>query len=411
MITRNITESILSALSDSPVVLLNGARQTGKSTLVQQLGAGSHLARYVTLDDVTVLSAIKQDPAGFLSGIAENLIIDEIQRAPELFLAIKAQVDRNRSRGRYLLTGSANALLLPRVADSLAGRMEILTLYPFSQGEVEGRQEHFIDTVYAKDFSMDMHVNETRADLYKRILTGGYPETLQRPSPDRRAAWFGSYITSILQRDIRDLANIEGLTLLPRLLYLLASRTASLLNFAELSRSCGLSQTTLRRYMALLETTFLVHVLPAWSGNLGKRFVKTPKLHMCDSGLAAYLIGASDTDTFADHQISGRLLENFVLMELLKQAGWSNKKPRFFHFRTQSGHEVDIVMEDASGKVVGIEVKASASLGEKDYRALRLFSETVGSNFHRGVLFYTGMEVVPFGPNLFALPVQALWME
>jgi len=411
MINRNITPIILDALSDSPVVLLNGARQTGKSTLAKWLAQGSHPARYLTFDDATVFAAARYDPAGFIAGIEGNVILDEVQRVPELFMAIKAEVDRNRVSGRFLLTGSANILLLPRLSESLAGRMEILTLWPFSQGEVAGRQENFVDAAFDDKPSSYKKDTENRARLVKRIFTGGYPEILKRPAFTRRKAWFGSYITTILQRDVRDLANIEGLTEMPRLLSLLATRAASLLNFSELSRSCGIPQSTLKRYMTLLKTTFMITLLPAWSGNLGKRLVKAPKCFLNDTGLTTHLLGIDEGRISDETLLMGPLLENFVVLELLKQSTWSNVQPNLFHFRTQTGNEVDIIMEDSGGRIVGIEIKAAKSLGSKDFRSLQMLQDTLGKRFRRGIVLYTGIEGVSFGKNLFALPIQSLWTK
>jgi uncharacterized protein len=408
MIQRTITQHLLDALADTPVVLLNGARQTGKSTLVQSITEHSHPARYITLDDATVLAAARNDPPGFLAGLDGPIVIDEIQKAPELFPAIKAEVDRNRRPGRFLLTGSANVLLLPRLSESLAGRMEILSLWPFSQGEIEAVKETFVDVSFSARLYPDDLQKESLSSLQARIIKGGYPESVSRVKEDRRRAWFESYITTILQRDIRDLANIEGLTSLPRLLAIIASRTPALLNFSELSRTLAMPQSTLKRYMTLLETTFLIQHLPPWSGNLGKRMVKASKLVMSDTGLMSHLLGANK-ERMASAGFIGPLLENFVIMELKKQITWSAVKPRMLHFRTQAGQEVDVVLEDRTGNLVGIEVKASASVTAKDFKGLYALAEATGKRFYRGIILYTGSEVVPFGEDLFALPVNALW--
>lgn len=408
MLTRNITSNLLDALADSPVVLLNGARQTGKSTLVKSLAAKEHPARYLTLDDVSILSAIHHDPQGFLAGLNGPVIIDEIQRAPELFVSIKAEVDQNRQPGRYLLTGSANILLLPKLSESLAGRMEILNLWPLSQGELEGIREGFVDALFADNLPSFQPSVDDRGSLLERIIRGGYPEAVGRGSEPRRRAWFGSYLTTILQRDVRDLANIEGLTELPRLLSLLATRSAGLINFAELSRTSTIPQSTLKRYMTLLETTFLVQHLPAWSGNLGKRLVKAAKLVLNDTGLMAHLLGAT-SERMVSEGLIGPLLENFVAMELRKQITWSEIQSQMFHWRTQTGQEVDILLEDARGRIVGIEIKASATVGSKDFKGLKALAEVSGERFLRGVVLYTGRESIPFGRSLYALPVNALW--
>jgi len=409
MIHRNITAHIKAALSDSPVVLLNGARQSGKSTLVKKIASDIHPARYLTLDDAGVLAAAKYDPAEFIAGLDGNIVIDEVQRAPELFLAIKAEVDRNRKPGRFLLTGSANVMLLPKLSESLAGRMEILTLWPLSQGEIEGVREGFIDAVFGDKLPSFSKTTEDRTQTIKRLLLGGYPEVIGRATLSRRKAWFGSYITTILQRDVRDLAHIEGLTILPRVLSLIAARAASLLNFSELSRSIAIPQTTLKRYMSLLETTFLLQPLPAWSGNLGKRLVKAPKVMLNDTGLVSNLIGLYGDGVETHQGIIGAVLENFVAIELRKQEAWSKMQPQVFHFRTQTGQEVDIALENAAGKVVGIETKASKSVNAKDFKGLQTMSESLGPRFHRGIVLYTGSEGIPFGKNMQALPVSALW--
>jgi hypothetical protein len=410
MLTRNLTHSIIEALSDTPVVMLNGARQTGKSTLAKSLTSKSYPARYVTLDDATSLAAAKHDPVGFISGLGGPTVIDEIQRAPELFIAIKANVDLDRRPGRFLLTGSANVLLLPRLSESLAGRMEMYTLWPFSQGEFSGIREGFVDAVFSdKPLPDDLkHVGDDATPLLERAIRGGYPEASSRTSETRRRAWFSSYITTILQRDVRDIANIDGLNAMPRLLSILATRSASLLNYSELSRTTGLPQSTLKRYMALFETTFLINQIPAWSSNLGKRLVKTSKLVLNDTGLLASLL-AVDASRLENSTLSGPLVENFVIMELRKQISWSDIKPMILHYRTQAGQGVDVVLEDTDGRVVGIEIKASKSVSAQDFKGLQSFAEVAGNNFIRGIVLYGGSENVSFGSNLFAMPISSLW--
>ena len=409
MILRNITPKIIEALSDTPVVMLNGARQTGKSTLAKSLVGEKYIDRYVTLDDATALAAAQRDPAGFLAGLGESTVIDEIQRAPELFVAIKANVDRNRKPGRYLLTGSANVLLLPRLSESLAGRMEIFTLWPLSQGEFTGISERFIDLLFSEKLTDCARITAaTEISLIERAIRGGYPEAAARGSESRRRSWFGSYITTILQRDVRDIAHIDGLTAMPRLLSMLATRSPSLLNYSELSRTTGLPQSTLKRYMALFETIFLIDHLPAWYSNLGKRLVKTAKLVMNDSGLLATLL-AVDAARLENTPLCGAVIENFVIMELKKQISWSDAAPAMIHYRTQTGQEVDVVLEDTAGRIVGIAIKSAKSVGGQDFRGLQSLAEASGNNFLRGVVLYGGSEIIPFGSNLFAVPIDSLW--
>jgi predicted AAA+ superfamily ATPase len=406
MLSRNLTSEILTALADTSVVFLNGARQSGKSTLARSLAANGYSARYLTFDDAPVLEAARHDPAGFLAGLTGRVILDEVQRVQDLFLAIKAAVDRDPRPGRFLLTGSTNVMLAPRLSESLAGRMETLTLWPLSQGELAGVKENFLDAIF--DNSLPGAASRcTRAELIARMLQGGYPAILKRTSEPRRRAWFGAYINTILQRDVRDMANIEGLTAMPRLLALLAVRAGSLLNTAEVSRSIAMPQTTLSRYMSLLAATFLVELVPAWTSNLGKRLVKAYKLYLNDTGLLAYLLGLNEARLAEQPGLLGPLLENFVVMELRKQAGWSSTRPQIFHFREHTGQEVDLLLEDGAGRIVGIEVKASASVAADDFKGLKALAALAGSRFRRGIVLYTGAEAVAFGSRLHALPVMS----
>lgn len=409
MFSRHIHPLLMEALTDTPVVLLNGARQTGKSTLTQALAKQSG-RRYLTLDDRVVLAAARGDPTGFVAGLAGPVVLDEIQRAPELFLDIKAAVDRERSSGRFLLTGSANVLLLPDLADSLAGRMEILTLWPLSGAETAGYPaDNRADALMADDLAALSLPPVDRALLVENLLQGGFPEAVARGSAKRRAAWFESYLQTILERDVRELANLEQLTEVPHLLQLLATRSASLLNQAELSRSSRLTQTTLKRYLGLLETLFLVVRVPAWARNPGKRLVKSPKVFLPDSGLLAMLLDYSAEKLLALPGLPGHLVETHVACELLKHLAFSAKGARLWHYRTQAGIEVDFVLEDRLGKLTGIEVKAGASIDGSDFKGLRHLQETEGDAFHRGIVFYAGREVVAFSERLIALPLSYWW--
>lgn len=408
---RHLTPNIMAALADTPVVFLNGARQTGKSTLIQHISAHHFPANYITLDDLEMLAAAKSDPAGFIAGLQSPSIIDEVQRAPELFIPIKASVDRLRKPGQFLLTGSANILLLPHLSESLAGRMEILTLWPFSQGEIQDNTEIFIDKLFS-DIKTN-HFTKTPAiqknNIINRILQGGYPEMLTRTSEDRRKTWFKSYVTTLIQRDVKSLAHIEGLTALPQLLSLLGSRTASLLNYAELSRTLGLAQTTLKRYMTLLETLFLVNFLPAWSSNQGKALVKSPKIMLNDTGLIAYLLGINATSLQNNSHLFGHVFENFVVNELRKQSGWSKTQVNFSHYRAPTGQEVDLVLENTEKNIVGIEIKAKTMLSENDFKGLKSLAELADKKFHRGIILYLGNNIVPITNNIHALPINTLW--
>jgi hypothetical protein len=408
VIQRKIKYKLLEALSDSPVVLIHGARQTGKSTLVKEISGNEFPAKYLTFDDTGILSAAQNNPQGFVSGYPENLIIDEVQRVPEIFPEIKNIVDKKRKAGKFILTGSANVLLLPKVSESLAGRIEILNLFPLSQSEISSADKNFIDELFSDTFKPLRSIKE-KNDLVNKAVTGGFPEMLVRKDRARQNAWFKSYITAILQRDVRDIANIEKLNELPKLLKLFASRAGTLLNFAELSRSAVIPQTTLKRYVALLEAVFMIHLLPAWSGNLSKRLIKTPKLYLNDTGLLSHLIGFESDRTFPDPLSWGRLLENFVFSELLKQSTWSKNNLSLYHFRSASGQEIDFIIERSDGKLVAVEVKATAKITSSDFNKINIFAEETGTKFLRGVVLYTGKEAIPFAKNMFALPVDILW--
>lgn len=410
MIRRHLESAVLAGLSDSPVVLLAGARQSGKSTLIQSSEFHKGGRRFLTFDDASVLAAAKADPAGFLSAYSGPLALDEVQRVPELFLALKASVDRDRTPGRFLLSGSANVLFLPKVADSLAGRMEVLTLWPFSQGEIEGTREGFVDALFARAFPAPKSVRnwDERKEVRRRVLIGGFPEVQTRLSSGRRNPWFGSYLTTILQRDVRDLSRIEDISVVPRLLSILAARVAGLLNAADVSRSSGIAQTTLKRYLSLLETVFLLQELRAWSSNVAKRFVKMPKVFLSDTGLVAHLLNLSEERLDQEPGQFGPLLENFVCMELRKQSTWSKERPQLFHWRTHSQQEVDLVLE-TGGRLAGIEVKASSTVTADDFKGLKNLATDAKGRFVRGVVLYTGREVLPFGENLMAMPVSSLW--
>ena len=408
MIQRKIVNKLLTALLDSPVVLLHGARQTGKSTLIKNLTDNKYPARYITFDDPGMLSAAKDNPFEFLNSFDENLAIDEVQRAPEIFSAIKRSVDSNRKAGRFILSGSSNVLLLPKISESLAGRMEILNLYPFSQNEINKSDNNLIDDIFAKSYRLSK-VSGNKNNFIKKITTGGFPEMLLRKKKERQDAWFKSYITTILQRDVRDVANIEKLSELPKLLNLFASRAGTLLNFAEISRSSAIPQTTLKRYTALLEAIFMIYFLPAWSGNLSKRLIRTPKFYLSDTGLLSHLTAFDFEKQKSDPLIWGRVLENFVLLELLKQSSWSKYNLSLFHFRTSSGQEVDFIIERSDGSLIGIEVKATASVSSNTFGHLKVFARETGKRFLRGIVFYTGNESIPFAKNMFALPLNVLY--
>lgn len=403
---RNLVFPIREALTDTPVILLVGPRQAGKSTLVQSLVQG---ATYVTFDDPLTRAAANDDVTSFLRDLPSPAIIDEVQRVPEVFLAIKADVDRQRRPGRFVLTGSADVMLLPRISDSLAGRMETHTLWPLSQGELEGIRERFIDVLFADAPLPPLTATLSRSEILRRAGSGGYPEVLRRASPERRRGWFRGYSTSMVQREVQEIAAVEGLDDIPRLLQLCATRAGSLVNFTTISRDIGIPLTTVRRYFTLLRATYMVRALPAWSNNVGRRVIHTSKLYLSDTGLLRYLRGGADASTPFGDASTGPMLENFVLMELIKQAGWSATDVGIYFYRNHANQEVDIVLERHDGQIVGIEIKAAAAIQARDWRGLQVLREQAGQRFVRGVVLHAGDQVLPLGDRISAVPIEALW--
>lgn len=406
LLPRNIKIRLVTAAGDTPVIMVVGSRQTGKSTLMRGLFPADQVA-YVTLDDMSTLGAARAAPQTFVESLPKQVILDEIQRVPELLLPIKLSVDRNRRPGRFFLTGSANVLSLPKVAESLAGRIEIHTLWPLSQGEIRGTREAFVDAAFSKERFPSVKPISL-ADVLRIAVVGGYPDVQSRIA-SRRTDWFQSYIASLMERDVRDLSNVEQLTALPNLLQLIASRSGSLLNNSDLSRSLELPLTTLKRYLSLLELLFLVVPVRPWFGNVGKRLIKVPKLYLNDTGLLCHLLGWDADAVSASGALLGAVFENFVLMELSKQLAWSNVRAKIFHFRTATGQEVDFVLESANGKIVGIECKAATTIKSDTFKGLRTLKELAGKKFHRGIVFYTGSSVLSFAEDMYAVPVSALW--
>lgn len=409
MFTRNLKSQLEAALTRSPVVLLNGARQVGKTTLARELVSEGAFARYSTLDQLAVLDAAQTDPEGFVSAGAGPIVIDEVRLEPRLFRAIKAEVDRDRRPGRFLLTGSADLSVMPAASDALVGRMETLTLWPLTQGEIAGVRETFIDSLLGPaDAWHPAGSAFDRGALANAICTGGFPEPLLRASADREP-WFHSYTELVIRRDIAERTDISGLAAVPRLLALLAARTMTLVSLAEVARSLEMPATTVRRYVDLLEAAMLVRMVPAYAGDLARRVVKSPKVAVIDTGLAASLAGLSPESVQADPVQFGRLAETFVVNELQRQLGWSSAGARLMHARTAAGREVDVVVEARDGRIAGVEVKAGRTVGSGDFAGLRALRETAGERFTRGVVLHTGTDVVPFAADLWAVPMSALW--
>ncbi|MBI4989969.1 MAG: ATP-binding protein [Rhodocyclales bacterium] len=404
---RFVTPCLTEALADSPVVLIHGPRQSGKTTLARVVGEKAGYA-YVGFDDDVLRAAAQADPMGFVADLPDKVVLDEVQRVPGLFTSLKAAVDRDRRPGRFMLTGSANVLLVPKLADSLAGRMEILRLYPLAQAELAGKPPGFLGALFNARFRLGMGRRLGR-ELAERIAAGGYPAALARSTPRRRAAWYRDYIDTLVQRDVRDLARIGALEALSRLMALAAGQTSRLLNVAELAAPFQLSRPTIRDYVVLLERVFLLDELPSWHSNRLSRLVKTPKLHVGDTGLACALLGVDAAALAADRALLGQLLETFVYQELRRQASWVGDPIAFHHFRDKDGAEVDIVLERQGNRVAGVEIKAAATVTAADFRGLHKLKEAAGKRFVAGVVLYDGEATASFGEGLFAVPIGALW--
>jgi predicted AAA+ superfamily ATPase len=406
LLPRLVTPRLLAACQDTPVLLLNGPRQSGKTTLVRDLLGGDF--QYLTLDDATTLRAATGDPTGFVREL-DRAIVDEIQRAPALLLAIKQAVDGDRRPGRFVLTGSANILTLPTVADSLAGRMEVIDLLPLAQAEILGQSSSdFLAQAFAGQVARPGPL-QTGAALVQAVLAGGYPEMRRRATPARGQAWARAYLEAIVQRDVRDIASIDKLDQLPRLLQALAQHSGQLLNLSQLGGQLGLDTKTVGKYTAVFEQLFLLHRLAPWSHHALQRLVKTPKLHFNDAGLLAAMTGLTAPMIAADRARFGPLLESFVFGELRKLMSWQEQPLRLSHYRDKDQDEVDFVLEDVHGQVVGIEVKAAATVTGRDFKGLRKLAAALGPSFQLGIVLYDGEQAVPFGERLVAAPLSCLW--
>jgi len=404
---RHAEGVVSAALEDTRVVLVNGARQSGKSTLVRLVAKGRD-TEWRDLDTALSRQAALQDPDGFVD-FPGLMIIDEIQRAPELLLSIKSQVDANPRPGRYLLTGSARVLGLRSLPDTLVGRMETIELWPFSQGEIDGTPDRFIDTVFERGDQLRHNSLITRAEYAERIVRGGFPEAIARNNDRRRRSFFSSYVGDLIARDIQQLSEIERTAEMRSLLQMLAARSGQLLSTGTLSNELGLAASTIKRYIALLEEVYLIKRIPAWSRNISSRATTAPKLAFVDSGIAAHQIGADARSLLRPTGQFGPLLEGFVLTELARQLTWSDEEVELFHYRTRDQIEVDAVLENRRGEVVGIEVKAASTVGPNDFRGLRHLAERLGDDFRVGIVLHTGQQTLPFGPKMVAMPVGALW--
>ena len=404
---RGIATGIKEALTDTPVVCLLGPRQSGKTTLVQMLAPDR---AYISLDENNYFHVAQDDPSGFIGSLPSEVTIDEVQRVPALLPAIKHAVDKDRRPGRFLLTGSANLLLLPKVSESLAGRMEVLHLYPLTESEKERTPGAFLRMFLDGRLKPEISGknNEEVRSLPERLIAGGYPEPLTR-SPQRARQWHRQYLKSVIERDVRDVARVRDGDELARLMELLAYRSANLLNATGIANALGIHRTTIDHYLSILERLFLVRRLPAWHRNSAKRLVKAPKLYLIDSGFAATLADLRADDWMYKRESMGHLLESFIVQQLIAQAGWTDPDLRFFHYRDKDKVEVDIVITKGR-KTWGIEVKASKTVNRKDGRGLARLAEQCGKDFRGGLILYAGTDSLPVGNSLLlAVPLSKVW--
>ena len=414
LIARHVADRLQVALQDTPAVLINGPRQCGKTTLVQQLAQGMS---YITLDDPGMLIAAQQDPVGLLRQM-DRAVIDEVQRAPQLLLALKMSIDQDRRPGRFLLTGSANILALPQIADSLAGRMEVHTLLPLSQAELQGRPSDFLQRAQGQSWPvshpswvypavMDAK-NELHAGAIGNALAGGYPEMRLRPSVTRRQAWAKAYIQTVVERDVQDIAQVEHLSQIPYLLDIAAAHCGQLFNASQIGGQLMLDTRTLDKYLGVLEKLFLVQRLPAWGRNELNRLIKTPKLHFLDAGLQATLTRLTPDMLITHRERWGATLETWVYAELRKALALSDEAWYLSHYRDKDQVEVDFVLENPHRQLIGVEVKAAATVQVQDFKGLRKLQAQTGADFLTGIVLYDGAHALPFGPRLWAVPLAAL---
>lgn len=408
IIPRQSEQLLAELIPHSPVVLIHGPRQSGKTTLAKLIGNRLGYS-YYTFDNLKTLAAVQSDPTGFMYALPDRVILDEIQLAPELFRLLKLSVDRHRINGKFILTGSTNVLFLPELTDALTGRMLIVRLHPLSQVEIEQtKSTPFLERLFTGDFRMSQS-ESLGTNLAERIVAGGYPPALAIPVDRIRSSWYNSYVVSLVQNDISGQVKVHSPESLPSLLTAVAGLSAQLFNSSSIASQLQMNRNTIRHYLSLLERHFLIKRLPPWYSNRMKRMIKTPKIHIGDTGLACSLLNIDANDLQMDRNLLGQLVESFVFQELRRQASSSNKPYKFYHFRDRYGVEADMIIELGGSKLAGIEIKAGASIISSDFKALRKIKAAHEDRFTFGALLYDGELCASFGDGMFAVPIRMLW--
>ena len=412
---RRLEEVVKARLAEEPVVVLNGPRTVGKSTLLSEL-AGRLGRAVIDCDDPATRAAVRSDPARFVES-NQPVLIDEYQHVPELLDAIKAQLNRDLRPGRYVLAGSTRYATLPEAAQALTGRVDIIPVLPLSQGEIGDVRETFVARLL-DGAGIDLTSSQTstpRDEYARRATSGGMPVALRRPPGPSRSRWYSNYVNLVIDKDVLDISRVRQREMLPRLLSLLAARSGQILNVAAISGTAGLEKSTAENYTKLLEAVYLVYRLPAWGTTLSSRITRHPKVHLVDSGVMAWLLSLTPQKitqaapaTLTEY---GHLLETFAVGEILKQASWSDAPVTAGHFRTEAGDEVDLVLERDDGQVIAIEIKAGSRISGEDFRGLRQLKERLGLRLEEAIILYTGDHAYTHDDWITILPFDRLWVS
>ncbi|GBR74490.1 putative AAA family ATPase [Candidatus Termititenax aidoneus] len=406
-INRILSQTVRQDFQDIDAVFINGGRQTGKSTFVENFGRQYKKVFYLSLDDITVRAAELTSPGSIFENIDSGLIIlDEVQLIPGSFWAIKAKIDRVRRQRRavkFLLTGSADIALFPQLAEALVGRMYTRTMYPFSAAEVFKTPGTLVEKLFRK--SLQPLQILPKQNISSVIEKATFPRLALQVKD--KTAWCQNYISTLVERDIKNLADIDRIETLPGLLSILANRVGGLLNDSDLANAAKLSLMTLRRYRALFENVFLVSLLPPWHKKIEKRFVKSPKIYFNDTRLLCHLLGVRPDNALRQRQdLYGFILENFILSELKKQLPGGHT---LYHFRTQDQKEIDFIIEKTGGDLVALEVKAASTVSPEDFKHIRFLQKALPERFVCGAVIYQGHKILQIDKNLYALPIESLW--